>query len=429
MYDAGVPPSLVGKNRLPDLIAFVKQAQPHIWGIQEATGWERGTPSTIHQVAQELGMNYFLAPVPSGFHLGLITQFEILETENLSSEIGRQGVLRATLSTFDGKRVNVFIAHLDPASADTRLCEINALIQQMQPYVGQWTILLGDMNFQPFSREYQRLAQAGWKPIAIEPSWSIDQIWVPASMRWNNTDWFQSLSSPINLSDHLPIGAELNIFPITTTQPTVTPFPQTPTVPASQFASNALTGARVLRFDGFDDPCAFSRWTARWQTEKISNGTLEIIGEEPWQALVTRYKTFFAGQGVLIRFQYVPGSQFELHFDKPAWNIEPYRRFGISIFNDHARAVTWQDTNLRSEYLSDDPEFAPNVWYTLLLALVKEGELGAQIWDSTDPRRIIKYYGRLDNKSPELPWLFRINVNRGKVLVDSLTELALSEIK
>jgi len=429
-YDAGVLPNLVGKNRLPDLLAVVKQANPDIWGIQEANGWERGTPPVIQQVAQALGMNYFLAQTPGGFHLGLVTRFEILETENLSSEVGRQGVLRAALLSPDGKRVNVFIVHLDPASADTRLCEINTLIQQMQPYTPQWTILMGDMNFQPFSREYQRLDQAGWTPIAIEPSWNIDQIWVLASMRWTKTDWFQSLPVPNGISDHDPIGAELYAYSTAAATPTLTPFAPAPPAPVPPLVSSALTGARVLRFDEFDDPCAFSKWTSRWKTEKFSNGILEITGEEPWQAFASRYKEFAAGQGVLIRFQYTHGSEFEFHFDNPAWNSEAYRRFGINVSNDRARAITWQGSTVpRSERLSDDPDFGPDIWYTLLLALGKDGELGAQIWDPTDPSRVDKYYGWLDDKSSGLPWIFQISVNKGKVLIDSLTEISLSEIK
>jgi endonuclease/exonuclease/phosphatase family metal-dependent hydrolase len=429
-WDAGVPPNLVGKNRLPDLITAVKAINPDIWGIQEATGWDRGTPTVIQQVAQKLGMNYFLAQVPSGFHLGLITKFVILETENLSAEVGRQGVLRATLLSPAGKKITVFVVHLDPATADTRVCEINSLIQQMQPYTGQWTILMGDMNFQPSSREYQRLEQAGWQPMAVEPSWGIDQIWVYSSVRWTSTTWFQLLPTPKDLSDHNPIGAELYTYSMAATTPTHTPFAPAPTPPIPSFVSNTLTGVRVLRLARFDDACASSQWTSRWKTEQFLNGALEIIGEAPWQASTSRYKEFFAGQGILLRFQYTPGSEFEFHFDNPTWNIEPYRRFGINIFNSRARATIWQNSNgPRSERLSDDPDFAPNVWYTLLLALGKDGELGAQIWDPADLRRVVNYHGWLDDKSSAPPWIFQISANKGKVTIDSLTELSFSGIK
>ena len=186
----------------------------------------------------------------------------------------------------------------------------------------------------------------------------------------------------------------------------------------------------MLRFDEFDDPCTSSKWTSRWITEKFSSGVLEISGEEPWQASASRYKEFSAGQGVLIRFQYTRGSEFEFHFDNPTWNIEPYRRFGISLSNNRARATTWQGVNgPRSERLSDDPDFEPGIWYTLLLALGKDGELGAQIWDPSDPLRVVKYHGWLDDKSSGLPWILQISANKGKVLIDSLTELSFSAIK
>ncbi|MCI0478357.1 MAG: hypothetical protein L0Y55_19115, partial [Anaerolineales bacterium] len=371
--------------------------------------------------------NYHLAQTPGGFHLGLITKFEIVETENLSAEVGRQGVLRAKLLSPDGKSLNVFIVHLDPASAETRLCEVNALIRLMQPYTAQWTLLLGDLNFQPRSREFQRLEQAGWKTIAVEPSWGIDHIWVWSGLAWSDTTWFRSVPAPRDISDHNPIGAELAIH---SAAGPVLPITRPAPLPLPAFVANALTDARALRFDGLDDPCASSQWTSRWKTEKVSNGVLEINGEEPWQAFATRYKEFAEGQGILVRFQFTHGAEIEFDFDNAGWNTDRYRRFGVHISNDRARAILWQGLiTKRSERLSDDPDFAPETWYTLLLALGKNGEFRAQIWDSADPARVVKYRGQLDALSPGLPWMFRIGANRGTVLIDSVTEIVFGALK
>ena len=286
------------------------------------------------------------------------------------------------------------------------------------------------MNFQPFSREYQRLEQAGWKPIAIEPDWKIDQIWVRESRRWNKTDWFQRLPTPTNISDHNPIGAELYTHSPAVAVPTLLPTVPVPTTLTPPFGSSALTGARILRRDEFDDACVFSQWTSRWKTERFSSGILEIVGEEPWQAFASRYKEFAAGQGILLRFQFTPGSEFEFRLDTSTRNSEGYRRFGINVFNSRARAIVWQGSAaMRSERLSDDPEFASNLWHTLLLALGKGGEFVAQIWDATDPAGVVRYKGWLDHQSSALPWTLQIGAKEGKIMIDSLTEISFDGIK
>ena len=169
--------------------------------------------------------------------------------------------------------------------------------------------------------------------MAIEPSWGIGQIWVYPFARWQSTAWFQSLPTPQNISDHNPIGAEFDIFPSTGTPATITPLPPTFPAPPPVFVTDALSDVHVLRVGQFDDPCALSQWASRWKTEKLSNGILEIIGEELWQASASRYREFTPGQGVLLRFQFTPGSEFEFLFDNPGYDLEPTRRFSINIFN------------------------------------------------------------------------------------------------
>jgi hypothetical protein len=106
-------------NRLPAILNVIKTAEPDLLGIEEAAGWASGTPSIAQQVAGELHMNYFIAPVSNGLDLGFFTKFKILETENLSEQMGNVGALRAIVSTPEGKRINVFVIHLDPFSVTT----------------------------------------------------------------------------------------------------------------------------------------------------------------------------------------------------------------------------------------------------------------------------------------------------------------------
>jgi endonuclease/exonuclease/phosphatase family metal-dependent hydrolase len=215
-YDDLLPSELKNKNRLPELLSFLQEAKPDIMGIQEANGWDRGNPVVVHQVAEELAMNYYLAEAPNDFHVVLLTRFKIAAVENLSGKEGdpiseTMRALRATLLNAEGQSLNVFIVHFDPFSTRIRLCQLDSMINQLDPYKEQTTILLGDMNFSVDSLEYVALRQAGWQPVAV--STEVDQIWIPADTDLSGKPPFM-LESPVSgLSDHLPVGAEFKLDP------------------------------------------------------------------------------------------------------------------------------------------------------------------------------------------------------------------------
>jgi endonuclease/exonuclease/phosphatase family metal-dependent hydrolase len=201
-------------NRLPEILRIIKIANPDILGVQEAGGWDKGSPSIVQQVAKELGMNYFLAPTGNGLHLVLFTKFKLVETENLSSQMGNVGALRATLSTPAGQLVHIFVVHLDPFSAKTRASELVTLTQEMASYLPAPTLLMGDMNFYCLDepehcQEYQVLSQAGWR-LAQNGAYKLDQIWVsPALDQPVSAIAFPGAS--FDISDHLPVGAIIEI--------------------------------------------------------------------------------------------------------------------------------------------------------------------------------------------------------------------------
>ncbi|HXV99228.1 MAG TPA: endonuclease/exonuclease/phosphatase family protein [Anaerolineae bacterium] len=201
-------------NRLPEILRIIKIANPDILGVQEAGGWDKGSPSIVQQVAKELGMNYFLTPTGNGLHLVLFTKFKLVETENLSSQMGNVGALRATLSTPAGQLVHIFVVHLDPFSAKTRASELVTLTQEMAPYLPAPTLLMGDMNFYCLEdpehcQEYQVLSQAGWR-LAQNGAYKLDQIWVsPALDQPVSAITFPGAS--FDISDHLPVGAIIEI--------------------------------------------------------------------------------------------------------------------------------------------------------------------------------------------------------------------------
>jgi len=217
-YDDLLIPELRNKNRLPELVSFIKGAKLDILGIEEANGWNGGDPRVIEHVAEQLEMNYYLAEAPNNFHVVLLTKFEITEAKNLSGKEGNavfatMRALRARLRTPNGQSLNIFIVHLDPFSTKIRLYQLNALMDELEPYKGQTTIFMGDMNFCVDSPEYTILEKAGWQHVALATD--IDQIWISPIANWTSIPLLIPGSSTSDLrvlSDHLPVSAEISIY-------------------------------------------------------------------------------------------------------------------------------------------------------------------------------------------------------------------------
>jgi endonuclease/exonuclease/phosphatase family metal-dependent hydrolase len=426
-WDSALPHDLVGKSRLPEFISLIKEINPDVLGIQEASGWDRGTPPVIQQVAQQLGMNYFFAKTAGDFHLGFLTKFQIVSAENLSAEIGRQGALRATVVSPTGVVLNVFVVHFDPASSDTRLCEINSLISKMQPYLQRRTILMGDMNFQAYSPEYFRLLQAGWMPVAAERHWGIDQIWTWGG-GWNTIPGLESPNMASEISDHKPLIAVMQFDSLIASAPASTPLAATPLATPLPFLANAFVGGRVLRFNGLTNACDAALWNSRWKSETFTNDLLQIVGEEPWQAYVSRYRLFSGGQGMMLRFQAIKESEFEIYFDSGIWETDDYRRIGIHVGDNRVQSIVWQGLlGKRIEKLSEELDLVPGRWYALGLAIGKSGEILVQASDPGKPQTY-QYRMPLNENWVGRDWLFRIGANRGKLLIDNLAEISFDGI-
>jgi endonuclease/exonuclease/phosphatase family metal-dependent hydrolase len=136
----------------------------------------------------------------------------MMEVVNLSPQIGNVGMLQATLATPDGQRLHVFVVHLDPFAATTRVDEIARLNQVMAPYLHEPTILMGDMNFYCLNepetcQEYQALSGAGWR-LVMNGKYLIDQIWTSPHLSESATEITFSGAS-FDISDHLPVGATI----------------------------------------------------------------------------------------------------------------------------------------------------------------------------------------------------------------------------
>jgi tetratricopeptide (TPR) repeat protein/endonuclease/exonuclease/phosphatase family metal-dependent hydrolase len=215
-------------NRLSRVIEVIKTANPDILGIQEVNGWDKGNPSIIQQVADELHMSYFICKSNKfypDFHVALLTKFNIKEAKDYPDNF-INGALRAEVVTPQGRSIQVFVVHFVPPiqtkggenpydplknipRTEIQDREVSFLVEKMKPYANVSTILVGDMN-KPPSQLGAVLHKANLSLAAAEPSVLIDSIWISPALISN-----RSMLLPDNLthgaSDHRPIIAEIDI--------------------------------------------------------------------------------------------------------------------------------------------------------------------------------------------------------------------------
>ena len=219
-FGAGVNPAHIERgsnmNRLADLIALVRQANPDILGLEEVCEWTSGNPTTIDQFAAGLNMNYYLAQSWRGINTALFSKYPILETENLSEYIGNNGALRAVVQTPDGKKINVVVVHLDPSDQVLRSCQFDKLRRTMESYKNDVGILMGDINSPPGSSEALIPTLGGWQLAQGE---TIDDIFVLSRQAWKSEGMcFSAVASDpgcvldAGISDHRPVGAILSFY-------------------------------------------------------------------------------------------------------------------------------------------------------------------------------------------------------------------------
>ena len=216
----------VGQDRLANLKKFIKEVDPDILGLQEAAGWENGNPSVVQAVAEELGMNYYYLSEHKESNYGpeivqtevLLSKFEISEAENWIWSFQKyEGYgLKTKITIPGGDGIYIYVVHLNGnvrGDPHFEICEVNALLQHLHPYLQEKIIIMGDFNSDRTSEAFSTLNQVGLRPVQIESGWGIDQIWASPALVWSKTKWFKNVVVPIDISDHMPVAAEMEIYP------------------------------------------------------------------------------------------------------------------------------------------------------------------------------------------------------------------------
>lgn len=203
-------------DRLDDILEVVREVGPDLLAIQEAAGWDRGSPSLAERVAQRLGMYQVLARDGSDLNVVLFSRFPIADAQfgaRLSDDFysGFNGVLlRATVLLADDAKLTVYVPHLNSQSSAVRSCQVESLLRLSRARSNGASVLLGDLNSRPTSVQGNAMTAAGWQFLGAESTWTVDQVWAGPGVVFRSPRVFTTSASRA-LSDHLPAAVEVTL--------------------------------------------------------------------------------------------------------------------------------------------------------------------------------------------------------------------------
>ena len=201
-----------------------------------------------------------------------------------------------------------------------------------------------------------------------------------------------------------------------------TPIPPNPNISAPEMLSQFLNDVQVTNSDTFDDPSG-DGWDV--QSGKIDNGVMEIIGNDNWDG-AWRDHEFRAGEGILVDFSYSSGSTFTIHMDYGTSETDPYRRFGIYFDNGSPVVDVYEGKEYRWDESSGDLVFEPDKTYTLLIAILSNGEFLELVWEASNPASTFEYRKSFGTSYADSPWAFWIQSPKGRILFDNFHEIKFS---
>jgi hypothetical protein len=210
-------------------------------------------------------------------------------------------------------------------------------------------------------------------------------------------------------------------IPTNTPLPSKTPIPPTPTVQPPTILSDFLTNPKVMMVDNLDNLKNWEAWNP--ETGNISNGMFELTGQADYLSGLAFRKRIGEGDGILLKYKTVNNKDYKSEFvlDSGEWQTDSFRQFGV--YNGRVpKADLWQGKNyLAGNNLHGNLSQKADTWYNVLIAVGKEGELFAVIWNPDDPSKKSIYKEKIGKKWEGLNYNFVAKADIGETMyIDDL---------
>ena len=223
------------------------------------------------------------------------------------------------------------------------------------------------------------------------------------------------------------ITPTLTVAPIET-RTLANPEVPAPTIPASDRLAEYLNDVQVITSDTFDDPFG-NAWTIDAGT--IENGVMELIGDQDWRFSYWNGE-FRVNEGLLIDFNYSASSLSEIFLEYGTWNTDEYKRFGVYVGGDQAKVNEYrgkEDQDYGGANLAGKLTLQPGRTYSLLIAVLPNGEFLEVIWDPSDSSETLSHRETIDETWDGLTWTLWIGVNQNTIQFDNFKKISFSGAK
>jgi hypothetical protein len=212
-----------------------------------------------------------------------------------------------------------------------------------------------------------------------------------------------------------------------TSAPTRTSPLPTATVPVPDEALKYLNGVQIVKIDTFDGPMLGKDW---YNSALVSNqaGGLVVTGAD-WADLYPKH-SFYEGLGFIIDFSFARDTKFEVFFANGLINTNALKVFSIYIEENRARSNLWAGKSaLGGAILPGNLVLQPDTNYSLMLAIIPNGEFLAVIWKPADPSKNIFYRERIGKSWSSLTWRMGFAINGGTLGLDNYREFQFDTAK
>ena len=198
-------------------------------------------------------------------------------------------------------------------------------------------------------------------------------------------------------------------------------------IPAPDRLSEYLNDVQILSSETFDNQLE-NGWNINNGT--IENGVMELIGNADWSFSYWNGE-FGVNEGMVIEFNYSDLSLSEIFLEYGVWNTDEYKRFGVYIGGDQAQLNEYrgrEDQDYGGANLPGNLTLQPGTTYSLLIAVLPNGEFLEVIWDPNSSETL-SHRETIDESWDGLTWTLWIGVNQDTIQFDNFEKISFSSAK
>jgi hypothetical protein len=143
-----------------------------------------------------------------------------------------------------------------------------------------------------------------------------------------------------------------------------------------------------------------------------------LKGQANWGSGVVFNQLLTEGFGVIINYKAEKNADLkaQIIFNAGEYNTDDYRQFGFYTGNSPQTNLFQGKNGTGFNNLAGNLRPVANAWVSVLMAIGKNGELLAVIWNPSDPTKRLIYHVKMGEKWASRNWQFLAQADIGETL-------------